>query len=183
MNQCIFTRFLYYLPIFCGSLFIQTTASLCAHENFKSGDYFNYDIYWSFLKVGQARLEFSKPKDQDAQSNTLTITFTVHSNSLIEKIYPVKSEIQSILLIDEMKPLYYRKNQQEGDKHRMMEIQFDWLKKKASLRSRTTRKTPCPLNPIHLTRSVYCSPFLTITLKRPLHIHPKSDRWRIDCFH
>ncbi len=147
MNQCIFTRFLFYLPIFCGSLFIQTTESLCAHENFKSGDYFNYDIYWSFLKVGQARLEFSKPKDQDAQSDTLTITFTVHSNSLIEKIYPVKSEIQSTLLIDEMKPLYYRKNQQEGDKHRTMEIQFDWLKQESITKEQDNPRNSLPLEP------------------------------------
>lgn len=147
MNQCIFTRFLIYLSLFYSFLGIGTTDRLCAHETFKSGDYLNYDIYWSFLKVGQARLEFSKPENQDAQSDTLTISFTVQSNALIEKIYPVKSEIQSILLIDEMKPLYYRKNQQEGDKHRVTEIEFDWLNQESITREHGSPTNSLPLEP------------------------------------
>lgn len=159
MNQCIFTRICLYLPLFCLLLFVHPAHALGAREHFKSGDYFNYDIYWSFLKVGSAKLEISHA-NSDADSEALyNIRFSIQSNALINKIYPVESIITSSLLIEEMKPLLYTKKQNEGEEKRDIQIQFDWERSQSvtlenGLETNIHRLEPSTLDPLSLILAI-----------------------------
>lgn len=148
-----------YLRLFCSFLLVQGLPTLCAEENFKSGDYFNYDIYWSFLKVGNAQLAFEQISSDDAPKTIFEISFSVESNALIQTIYPVQSTVKSRVCIEEMKPLLYTKNQHEGEETRALQIQFNWdnnesITTKNNTETNTLSLEPNTLDPLSLILAI-----------------------------
>ena len=93
---------------------------------FQNKDYFEYDLYWSFLKVGSARLEFEESYNKKLDEDVYKIIFSVKTGSVIEKIYPVNNKIISTLKIPGLLPLSYSKIINEGGKKENILVDFLW---------------------------------------------------------
>ena len=95
---------------------------------FQDKSYFDYDIYWSFLKIGSAQLSFHQLDPKNGSEEEYKIRFSVRSNELISAIYPIETDIVSTLIkIDDwIKPLVYRKNSNEGGNQTDSIVRFDY---------------------------------------------------------
>jgi hypothetical protein len=115
---------------------------------FQNNSYFDYDIYWNFLKVGFARLNFHELEASSNDSERYEINISIKSNNLINAIYPVDNYIVSTLLkTDEnTKPLIYKKRSNEGGKQRNTVVKFDY-----QLNQIIEEKNNIQLQPIALT--------------------------------
>ena len=118
---------------------------------FNNGNNYHYSLYWSFINVGTAKLEFSILEEIDSQPKFpkgayYKIEFTVNSNSIINSVYPVNSKIISVLDKTHLRPIYYRKNLNQGTEIEDTELIFDWEKEKIFITENGKKK-----NPINLT--------------------------------
>ena len=115
--------------VIAGLMPFQTSFADTKHTSlFLERSYFDYDIYWSFLKVGTAQLSFHQLKPKNTFEGEFEIRFSVKSNELISAIYPVETHIVSTLVIteDQIKPYSYKKNSNEGGKQRNSLVRFDY---------------------------------------------------------
>lgn len=122
-----------YLILVCLSLaglvpFQVSIADTKHNSLFQDKSYFDYDIYWSFLKIGSAQLSFHQLDPQNGSEEEYKIRFSVRSNELISAIYPVETDIVSTLIKidDSIKPLVYRKNSNEEGNQTDSIVRFDY---------------------------------------------------------
>ena len=115
---------------------------------FKNHTNYVYDLYWGFIKVGKAKLEFQEITniDKEEESSYYEIRFTVISNSIINTFYPLEIRITSNLNKTDLKPFFYKKSQIQGNDIEQTELLFDWNKMILS-GTRNNKK----LNEINLT--------------------------------
>ncbi len=118
---------------------------------FQNNSYFDYDIYWSFLKIGFARLSFHELEPINNTTERYEINISIKSNDLISAIYPVDNYIVSMLLkTDEgIKPLLYTKNSNESGKQTNSKVTFDY-----QLNQIVEEKNSIPQEPIKLTPEI-----------------------------
>lgn len=102
-------------------------------ELFQTESYYDFKLYWSFIKVGTARLEFSElepnPSDTDLDSK-LRIRFSAQSDPILNPIYPVDSWMESTLLKSDLKPHFYEKHLAQGNEQEHSSLSFDWDEQK-----------------------------------------------------
>lgn len=118
---------------------------------FQEQTYFDYSIYWSFLKVGSAQLSFHEIDTVDENNQKYEIRFSVQSNELVSAIYPVKTHILSTLVKSEdiLKPSIYMKKSDEGGKQRNSIVRFDY-----QLNQVTEEKNQILLPPIQIVENL-----------------------------
>ena len=115
--------------VLAGLVPFQTSLADTKHTSlFLDKTYFDYDIYWSFLKIGSAQLSFHQLDPKNTFEEAYEIRFSVKSNELISAIYPIEAHIVSTLLKTEglIKPSIYKKNSNEGEKRRNSLVRFDY---------------------------------------------------------
>lgn len=94
---------------------------------FQAGDRFQYDLFWSRIKVGEAELTFVEdalPADPD--KSALRMTFTVRTSGIANRIYRVDNRMETWLDAEAWRPLHHVKRQREGRRERDIELFFDW---------------------------------------------------------
>ncbi len=128
--------------------------SLAETENvplFQKNSHFDYDIYWSFLKIGSAQLSFHDIEIPKSTDKKYEIRFSVKSNELVSVIYPIESHIVSSLIIsnDQIKPSIYTKNSNEGGKQSDSIVRFNY-----QLNQITEEKDETLLQPIEITKDL-----------------------------
>lgn len=128
--------------------------SLAETENvplFQKNSHFDYDIYWSFLKIGSAQLSFHDIEIPKSTDKKYEVRFSVKSNELISAIYPIESHIVSSLIIsnDQIKPSIYTKNTNEGGKQSDSIVRFNY-----QLNQITEEKDETLLQPIEITKDL-----------------------------
>ena len=116
---------------------------------FNYGNYYTYSLYWSFINVGTAKLKFSILEEFDSEARLpedsyYKIEFSVISNHIINSVYPVHSKIVSILDKNH-RPVYYRKNLNQGNEIEDTELIFDWGKQKIFITENGKNKNPINL--------------------------------------
>ncbi len=126
--------------------------SLAETENvplFQKNSHFDYDIYWSFLKIGSAQLSFHDIEIPKSTDKKYEVRFSVKSNELVSAIYPIESHIVSSLIIsnDQIKPSIYTKNSNEGGKQSDSIVRFNY-----QLNQITEEKDETLLQPIEITK-------------------------------
>lgn len=130
MNQRKIKHYLYIMGfLIAGLMPFQTSSAITENAPlFQDNSYFNYNIYWSFLKIGSAQLSFHKLEPENRIDKEYEIRFSVKSNELISAIYPVETHIVSTLLkLDaQIKPSIYTKNSNEGGKVSESIVRFDY---------------------------------------------------------
>ncbi|PDH26702.1 MAG: hypothetical protein CNB76_01640 [Puniceicoccaceae bacterium MED-G32] len=128
--------------------------SLAETENvslFQKNSHFDYDIYWSFLKIGSAQLSFHDIEIPKSTDKKYEVRFSVKSNELVSAIYPIESHIVSSLIIsnDQIKPSIYTKNSNEGGKQSDSIVRFNY-----QLNQITEEKDETLLQPIEITKDL-----------------------------
>lgn len=128
--------------------------SLAETENvplFQKNSHFDYDIYWSFLKIGSAQLSFHDIEIPKSTDKKYEVRFSVKSNELVSAIYPIESHIVSSLIIsnDQIKPSIYTKNSNEGGKQSDSIVRFNY-----QLNQITEEKDSTLLQPIEITKDL-----------------------------
>jgi len=128
--------------------------SLAETENvplFQKDSHFDYDIYWSFLKIGSAQLSFHDIEIPKSTDKKYEVRFSVKSNELVSGIYPIESHIVSSLIIsnDQIKPSIYTKNSNEGGKQSDSIVRFNY-----QLNQITEEKDETLLQPIEITKDL-----------------------------
>jgi hypothetical protein len=99
--------------LLCGA--VQTNWS-AEHKvpQFQAGDVFVYDLYWSFLKVGEARLAFSTATIVGSELEALKADFTVRTWGLADTLFKVRDHIQSWIDPTTDDPSITRKSSMKG---------------------------------------------------------------------
>ena len=100
MNQRKIKQYLILVSlIIAGLVPFQTSIADTKHDSlFQDKSYFDYDIYWSFLKIGSAQLSFHQIDPKNGSEEEYKIRFSVRSNELISAIYPVETDVVSTLI-------------------------------------------------------------------------------------
>ena len=136
--------------VLAGLVPFQTSLADTKHTSvFLDKSYFDYDIYWSFLKIGTAQLSFHQPEPKNSPEEAYQIRFSVKSNELINAIYPVETNIVSTLLKidDQSKPTVYRKNSNEGGKQTDSIVRFDYPLNQIIEEKNQVELTPIDIEP------------------------------------
>ena len=73
---------------------------------------------WGFFPVGSATLEVL-PAKMEGNESCYILSFAVRTNAFADKIYKVRTEIESVVNSDFTHALKYRKKQREGRQSEM----------------------------------------------------------------
>lgn len=115
-----------------AEIFDSSTHSL--DKLFKAESYYDFKLYWSFLKVGRARLQFSQLESNSSDSEAAPryqIRFTVQSDPILNSIYPIDTWIESTLFkSNPIKPEFYEKHLKQGEELEHSSLSFDRAAKK-----------------------------------------------------
>ena len=130
MNQRQINQFLRFLFILIAGImpFKENYAEKQEHPHFEHYSCFEYDLYWSFIKVGTAQLSYSKPELLEANKKKINMKFYIKSNSLIDSIYPIESLIESSFFVEDrqLRAEKYTKTSTEGGKKTYTNLYFDY---------------------------------------------------------
>lgn len=129
--------------------FQESEADIKIPHFFENKSYFDYDIYWSFLKIGSARLSFLTIEAEKDLEERYEIHFSVKSNNLVSSVYPVDNYIISTLLKTghQVTPLIYEKKSSEGGKRRDSTVTFDYKLKQITEEKNDQKLPPIALVP------------------------------------
>jgi hypothetical protein len=113
--------------------FLMATPGFCSAQQsgpshpFKPGEKFIFDLYWEFIPAGTAILEVLP---METVEGVLCNHFraTVHTNSVLDKIYKVRLRIDAYTDAKMTHSILYKKRSQEGKKRRDAHVRFDWDK-------------------------------------------------------
>lgn len=82
---------------------------------FPMGEEIDYQVFWGIFMVGEATAK-AEWLERDGR-RFVSLTMEAKSNGLVEKIYPVKEYMQTILDPATFLPLSFEKDSHEGDRH------------------------------------------------------------------
>ena len=105
---------------------------------FPVGEEIDYEVYWGIFMVGEAT---SKAEwiERDGR-RLLSLSMKAESNGLVEKLYPVRETLQTILDPETFLPLSFEKDSHEGKRHYRELTTFDHAAKKGHWKSLTKDK-------------------------------------------
>jgi len=112
---------------------------------FQPGDHFVYDLYWSFIKVGQAELNFTQSTPETPPVDHLLATFSVKTSGVADKLFKVRDRIESWIDPLTERPSVYKKKQREGKTKRDIELGFDWENLEATYTRNGKVYAPMPI--------------------------------------
>ena len=122
-------RFFRVLPAFC-ILFSTCKLSFATKIPFEPGERLEYSMKWGFIPVGHATLEVL-PKRMEGNESCYVLSFSVRTNAFADKIYKVRTEIESVVNSTFTRSVSYSKRQREGSTQRDIEVKFDYQNSKS----------------------------------------------------
>jgi hypothetical protein len=106
---------------------------------FPVGEEIDYEVYWGIFMVGEATAK-AEWVQRDGR-RLLSLSLKAESNGLVEKLYPVRETLQTILDPVPFLPLSFEKDSHEGKRHYREITTFDHAAKKGHWTSLTKNKT------------------------------------------
>ncbi|HAL93112.1 MAG TPA: hypothetical protein DCM68_08840 [Verrucomicrobia bacterium] len=100
---------------------------------FPVGEEIDYEVYWGVFMVGEATAK-AEWINRDGR-RLLSLSMKAQSNGLVEKLYPVKEVLQTILDPATFLPLSFEKDSHEGRHHTHELTTFDHAAKKGRWKS------------------------------------------------
>ena len=153
MIQFKIKQYLFFLSFILATLvpIHKISASTDMYSLFDDVSYYDYDLYWSLLKIGSAQLKFDTFESENDLGKLYRTTFTIKTNALIDAIYPVETHIESTsTLVDEkIKPVSYKKTSREGTKTVTSKIFYDY-----NLNQIIEENNESKLQPIKITKDL-----------------------------
>ena len=105
---------------------------------FPVGEEIDYEVYWGVFMVGEATAKAEWVKRDGRR--LLSLSLKAESNGLVEKLYPVREWLQTILDPVSFLPLSFEKDSHEGKRHYREITTFDHAAKKGHWKSLTKSK-------------------------------------------
>ena len=100
---------------------------------FPVGEEVEYEIFWGIFTVGEATAKAEWLHREGRR--LLTLTVKAQSNGIVEKLYPVKEFLQTVLDPATFLPLSFEKESHEGKRHYHEMTTFDHAAKKGHWKS------------------------------------------------
>ncbi|MGN1235916.1 MAG: DUF3108 domain-containing protein [Bacteroidaceae bacterium] len=119
-----------------------TSACAKAQTAFKAGETLQYSLYynWKFIwvKAGSATMTIT----QSSYNNTPTYLsrLLMRSSQKADNYFTLRDTLMSHVTIDNLRPLYYKKNDIEGSSHRKREAWYHYPDNRCRAIQRYTRK-------------------------------------------
>lgn len=137
--------------LFAGAVFAATNSSealpqYLGDHKWPVGEKLTYRLYWGYVPVGTAVIEteWTGPADR----KLLAIRMRTESNKVIEKVYPVRDTIESLVDPETFLPVQFTKNLSEGTHRRYETTVFDRTNRVANWTARLSgRKKSFPIPP------------------------------------
>ncbi len=111
---------------------------------FRPGEALRYDLRWSAIHVGYARLQVHDLEEVDGQK-AWHFSFHVRTNSFADNFFKVRTRIDTWVAEDMSRTLFYKEKKREGKTKRDIEIRFDWENRQAVYSNRGKEREPIPL--------------------------------------
>ena len=105
---------------------------------FPVGEEIDYEVYWGVFMVGEATAK-AEWIERDGR-RLLSLSMKAESNGIVEKLYPVRETLQTILDPATFLPLSFEKDSYEGRHHHHEITTFDHAAKKGHWRSLLSEK-------------------------------------------
>ncbi|MFW5803035.1 MAG: DUF3108 domain-containing protein [Verrucomicrobiota bacterium] len=125
------------LPVVLAAVF---ATSLCGAETempFEDGETIVFRLRWGFIVAGRATLNVHEQTTVNGVPARHFST-SIRTTGLVDKIYKVRTRLDSYVTLDGTRVLAYEKKQREGKKRAHFTVDFDWAQKTAV---RTDKKT------------------------------------------
>lgn len=103
------------------------------------GEKLTYRLYWGYVPVGTAVI--STEWTENAGRKLLAIRMRTESNKVIEKVYPVRDTIESLVDPETFLPVQFTKNLSEGTHRRYETTVFDRTNRVANWTARLSGRT------------------------------------------
>ena len=100
---------------------------------FPVGEEIDYEVFWGIFMVGEATAK-AEWIERDGR-RLLSLSMKAESNGIVEKLYPVRETLQTILDPVTFLPLSFEKNSHEGKRHSHELTTFDHAAKKGHWKS------------------------------------------------
>ena len=100
---------------------------------FPVGEEVEYEVFWGMFTVGEATAKAEWLNREGRR--LLTLTVRAQSNGIVEKLYPVKEFLQTVLEPETFLPLSFEKESHEGKRHYHELTTFDHAAKKGHWKS------------------------------------------------
>jgi hypothetical protein len=111
-------------------LLATTVPAMETKEPFAPGEKLTFQLRWAFIPVGTASLEVL-PLKTVADTPAYHFLLTARTNDFADAFYKVRSRIESYADREMTRSILYRKQQQEGTRHRDVVVNFDWAEMEA----------------------------------------------------
>jgi hypothetical protein len=98
---------------------------------FKTGERLGFNLYWGFIKVGEAVME-ELPNTIAEGQTARHFRLTIRTSAFIDLIYKVRSEFEAFTDLQINRSLLYRKKQFEDGIQKVVTVKFDWENQKVS---------------------------------------------------
>ena len=105
---------------------------------FPVGEEIDYEVYWGIFMVGEATAK-AEWIQRDGR-RLLSLSMKAESNGIVEKLYPVRETLRTILEPVSFLPLSFEKDSHEGKRHYREITTFDHAAKKGHWKSLTKNK-------------------------------------------
>ena len=128
-------------------------ACMCRAETqmpFREGESVVFRLRWGFIVAGRATLNVHEQTTVNGVPARHFST-SIRTTGLVEKIYKVRTRLDSYVTLDGTRALAYEKKQREGKKRAHFTVDFDWAQKTAV---RTDKKTGKSRPPVDLPDTV-----------------------------
>ena len=123
MKRTVFKWIAILISIF-SSLQINVTAGQQV-PYFQAEDYFTYDLYWSLIKVGEAKLQFRNVPWNNQDKDFFKVDLTVRTWGIADTIFKVRDHIESWIDTTTNRSVHYKKKQREGPTSRDIAVYFN----------------------------------------------------------
>jgi len=137
-------RFRSALFLFAGMLAGASASADVEEIRFRPGEALRYDLRWSAIHVGYARLQVHDLEEIDGRK-AWHFSFHVRTNSFADNFFKVRTRIDTWVAEDMSRTLFYKEKKREGKTKRDIEIRFDWDKREAIYSNRGKEREPIPL--------------------------------------
>ena len=110
---------------------------------FEVGEVIDYDLKWGIFNVGKAQLKVM-PMTEFAGETAWHFVFQIRTNAFADRMFKVRTRIDSMVSEDLQRTLHYSENKQEGSTHREIEVGYDWLQRTATYSNFGQAREPVP---------------------------------------
>jgi len=112
---------------------------------FYPGEKLTYRLKWGYIPAGHSVLEVL-PYETRENETVFHFQLTAKTNSVVDKVYRVRDQIDSYVSIQHNRTVHYQKSVLEGRTRRNINVHFDWQAQQAQYQNFDSFKPPIKIH-------------------------------------